>query len=94
MKINSNTPLTQAQTADQTKAGQRAQGNAVTKPEGSPSAIAHISQAASDSSKDVNAVKVNELQTAIREGRLEIDPEKIADSLIASVQEMLSKDKE
>jgi negative regulator of flagellin synthesis FlgM len=40
----------------------------------------------------VNAQRVAEIKQAIAEGRFKIDPEKIADGLLASVRQMLTKE--
>ena len=41
----------------------------------------------------VDSARVAEIRQAIAEGRFEINPEKIADGLIASVREMLERNK-
>lgn len=40
---------------------------------------------------DVNIVRVNEIRDALAAGTLKISPERIADGLIASAQELLAK---
>lgn len=40
----------------------------------------------------VNAERVAEIKQAIAEGRFKIDPERIADGLLSSVRQMLTKD--
>lgn len=40
---------------------------------------------------DVNIVRVNEIRDALAAGTLKINPERIADSLIASAHELLAK---
>lgn len=50
-------------------------------------------QLAQSGSADVNVARVAELQQAIREGRLTINPDKIAKGLLASAREMLTAQK-
>lgn len=38
-----------------------------------------------DTSQDIDHAKVDEIRTAIREGRLEINPERIADGLLSKL---------
>ncbi|MFG6176409.1 flagellar biosynthesis anti-sigma factor FlgM [Halomonas sp. THAF12] len=52
--------------------------------------MTHLRQAGTDASHDIDTARVAELREAIREGRLEINPERIADGLIASVQDLLA----
>lgn len=54
-----------------------------------PSATTHLSQGAADASQDIDTVRVEELRDAIREGRLDMRADRIADGLIASVQDLL-----
>ena len=46
-----------------------------------------LSQSSVDSSQDVDTAKVQEIHDAIREGRLEIRADRIADGLIANLNE-------
>ncbi|UXZ53836.1 flagellar biosynthesis anti-sigma factor FlgM [Halomonas sp. 7T] len=46
-----------------------------------------LSQSSVDSSQDVDTAKVQEIRDAIREGRLEIRADRIADGLIANLNE-------
>nr|WP_246392836.1 flagellar biosynthesis anti-sigma factor FlgM [Halomonas organivorans] len=52
--------------------------------------MTHLRQAGTDASRDIDTARVAELREAIREGHLEINPERIADGLIASVQDLLA----
>ncbi|HEY8385778.1 MAG TPA: flagellar biosynthesis anti-sigma factor FlgM [Porticoccaceae bacterium] len=90
MKIDNTTPVSRPLATEQGKASGRPAAT-----EGSttqPAAIAHISQAATDTSRDIDAVKVNQIRQAISEGRLEINTERIADSLIDSLRTLLEND--
>lgn len=55
----------------------------------SPSVIATLNKALVSSSDDIDMEKVNRVRTAIREGRLEINYERIADSLIQNMHEFV-----
>ncbi|WP_075881996.1 flagellar biosynthesis anti-sigma factor FlgM [Vreelandella massiliensis] len=44
-----------------------------------------LSQQSVDTSQDIDQTKVDEIRDAIREGRLEVDPERIANGLLASL---------
>ncbi len=94
MKINNSTPLSRMQQPDQTKVGGKPEQPGTDKTQSSPSAIAHLSQAINDSSQDIDSLRVNELKDAIRDGRLEIRADKIADSLIESVKDLIASQPE
>ncbi|WP_445001142.1 flagellar biosynthesis anti-sigma factor FlgM [Halomonas mongoliensis] len=55
----------------------------------SPSARTHLSHDAANTSQDIDTARVDEIREAIREGRLEIHAERIADGLIENVKELL-----
>lgn len=59
----------------------------------SPAAVTHLNQSISDSSQDIDAVRVAELKEAIRDGRLQINADIIADKLIASAQALIQDEK-
>lgn len=52
----------------------------------------HLAQL-SNTDGDINIVRVNEIRDALAQGTLKINPERIADGLIASAQELVSKSK-
>ncbi|MBE0490271.1 MAG: flagellar biosynthesis anti-sigma factor FlgM [Halomonas sp.] len=58
-----------------------------------PAARTHLSHGAPDASQDIDTARVAEIREAIREGKLEIHAERIADGLIANVRELLGQDK-
>ena len=93
MKINNLTPLNPLPKPEQGKSISK-DGAAAAEGSGSkPSAVVtHLHQAARDSSQDIDTARVNEIREAIKEGRLEINSEKIADSLIDSVRNMLEQE--
>ncbi|MCE8025818.1 MULTISPECIES: flagellar biosynthesis anti-sigma factor FlgM [Halomonadaceae] len=86
MKINNQNPLTRP---TQTQPREEAQPVKGATPSGQqdpgPSAATHLSQKATDASRDIDKARVEEIREAIREGRLEIRAERIADSLIESL---------
>ncbi len=86
MKINSQNPLTPPSKTTPREETQPVKG---TTPPGQqdpgPSAATHLSQKATDASRDIDMARVDEIREAIREGRLEIRADRIADSLIESL---------
>lgn len=83
-RFNGETPRTAGRPAGPDGAA----GSAAT----SPAAVTHLSQSISDTSQDIDATRVAELKEAIREGRLQINAEVIADKLIASAQALVQDD--
>lgn len=90
MKIDNTTSLSPLQQTDKGKAGSRPQQADSARADAAPGTVTHLSHAALDGSQDIDTLRVEELQAAIREGRLEINADKIADKLIASVQDLLA----
>lgn len=97
MKINSNIgSVGNANTAGRTKAaGQAAQTPAPQAGEkvALSSLSAALQQASALSAQDqiVDAAKVAEIKQAIAEGRFQVKPERVADGLLESVRQMLSR---
>lgn len=57
------------------------------------STVSHVNAAASrNASQDVDSARVGKIRQAILEGRLQINAERIADGLIASVREQFEQD--
>ncbi|RUO23665.1 flagellar biosynthesis anti-sigma factor FlgM [Aliidiomarina iranensis] len=54
-----------------------------------PAAVTHFSPELENTSQDIDMARVNELKEAIRDGKLDIRADKIADGLIDSVRELL-----
>ncbi|WP_458525010.1 flagellar biosynthesis anti-sigma factor FlgM [Onishia taeanensis] len=91
MKIDSSQSLTHLQQTDQPPTGKAAAaGNAPASAASTSASVAHLSQGSQNVSEDIDTARVEELRLAISEGRLEIDADKIADGLIASVQDLLN----
>lgn len=94
MKIDNHHPLPRPGQAEPRDDTRKIQGSdRAHQQDDGPSATTHLSQAATDTSQDIDTVRVEELREAIREGRLDIRADRIADGLIASVKDLLdSKD--
>ncbi|MFA5677482.1 MAG: flagellar biosynthesis anti-sigma factor FlgM [Pseudomonas sp.] len=89
MKIDNSTPISRLPQPETGKADARPAGSATgAAPAGT---VSHLSEAATDTSKDIDPARVAEIRRAISEGRLEIHPEKIADGLINSVRSLLGE---
>lgn len=90
MKIDNTTLITTAQQTSKSNGSSKAQSTGASSASPTPGTVTHLSERANDSSYDINSVRVAELQQAIKSGQLEINAEKIADSLIASVRDLLA----
>ncbi|WP_202796067.1 flagellar biosynthesis anti-sigma factor FlgM [Idiomarina sp. A28L] len=90
MKINGMQPLPVTPSSEQGKSTGKTSGagNANQTAE-TPAAVTHFSPALENTSQDIDMARVNELKEAIRDGRLDIRADQIADSLIDSVRELL-----
>lgn len=86
------------QTSDATRAsnsggGKSQPAGAIMSSSGTPVALSttarHLAQLSS-ADGDINIVRVNEIRDALAQGTLKIDPERIADGLIASAQELIT----
>ncbi|MFG6158723.1 flagellar biosynthesis anti-sigma factor FlgM [Halomonas sp. 1390] len=90
MKIDNLHPLPRAGQAEPRDESRKAEGaNRAPRQDAGPSATTHLSQGATDASQDIDTARVEELREAIREGRLDVRAERIADGLIASAQDLL-----
>lgn len=78
--------LLQQQQTGATQRGNNAAGPAADNPTGSVN-VTHLSQGLQDASQDIDEARVAEIRQAIADGRLQINPEKIAAGLIASLQQ-------
>lgn len=89
MKINSQNPLPQPTSTTPREEPQPAKGaERSSQSEAGPAAQTHLRQSAIDPSHDIDSARVEEIREAIREGRLEIRADRIADALLKSLQEM------
>ncbi|WP_302139222.1 flagellar biosynthesis anti-sigma factor FlgM [Halomonas alkalicola] len=95
MKIDNHNPLIRTGQTPGRDEAQKVKG-AIQQPathDAEPAARTHLSHGAADASQDIDTARVAEIREAIREGRLEIHAERIADGLIANVRELLGHDK-
>ncbi|MFU8783863.1 flagellar biosynthesis anti-sigma factor FlgM [Aliidiomarina sp.] len=92
MKINGMQPLPVSNQHEQSKTSSKSSAAATSQtPAAGPAAVTHFSQALENTSQDIDMARVDELKQAIRDGKLDIRADKIADSLIDSVREMLDQ---
>lgn len=89
MKVNGINSTPMAGQTEQQKSPQKGQSKEAG---ASQSAVTHLSQAVQDTSKDINASRVAEIQEAIRNGELQVDADKIAAGLLQNVSELLGED--
>lgn len=90
MKVDNHQPLRSGSLEQRQPVRKPAEGDAAASTADGPAAATHLRQGSADTSQDIDAARVAEVRDAIREGRLEINPERIADGLIASVQDLLT----
>lgn len=92
MKINGISPPGQAGQTDRPRNdAQPAQATDSAGNTAGPAAISHIDPTGGTGSQDVNSARVEEIRQAIADGRLEFRAERIADQLVASVEELLGR---
>ncbi|MDR5898761.1 flagellar biosynthesis anti-sigma factor FlgM [Halomonas vilamensis] len=85
MKVdNVNSLLRPSQTQPRDETQKANVGNAANAKQASADAT-RLSQQHVDTSQDIDLAKVDEIRDAIREGKLDIDPERIASGLLASL---------
>lgn len=92
MKIDNHNPLIRTGQTPAREEAQKVKGATGQPPAArgdGPAARTHLSHDASNASQDIDTARVEEIREAIREGRLEINADRIADGLIANVQELL-----
>jgi|TARA_R110000796_G_scaffold90218_1_gene194028 negative regulator of flagellin synthesis FlgM len=83
--INSLLRSSQAQQRDET---QKADSVSPVAPGGAARESTQLSQSSIDESQDVDTAKVEEIRDAIREGRLEMRADRIAEGLIANLKDL------
>lgn len=94
MKIDNIHSLLRTNQAPQREETQKAS------PAKAPDAAAHsssttqLSQNGVGDSQDIDVARVEEIRAAIREGRMEINADRIADGLIANLKETLGDDQQ
>ncbi|WP_299595908.1 flagellar biosynthesis anti-sigma factor FlgM [uncultured Microbulbifer sp.] len=90
MKIQNMTQLTPASTLREKPASGPSESVQTTGQPGAPSNITQLHQPTADSSQDIDAPRVEELREAIASGKFDIRADRIAEGLIASLQEQTS----
>ncbi|WP_228517737.1 flagellar biosynthesis anti-sigma factor FlgM [Aliidiomarina indica] len=89
MKVNGIQSLPLTNQTDQGKQAGKSGATDKAASASTPGAVTHLSQTLDNTSQDIDMARVEELREAIRDGKLDIRADKIADSLIDSVREML-----
>ncbi|AVI61828.1 flagellar biosynthesis anti-sigma factor FlgM [Halomonas sp. GFAJ-1] len=87
MKIDNINPLLRSNQAQQRDDVQKVSGAKPVEAASAAKESTQLSQSRVDSSQDIDMAKVQEIRDAIREGRLEIRADRIADGLIANLNE-------
>ncbi|MFO8044943.1 MAG: flagellar biosynthesis anti-sigma factor FlgM [Halomonas sp.] len=94
MKINNHNPLIRTGQPQARDDAQKVKGaSQPTSRHAEPAAKTHLSHEAANASQDIDVARVAEIREAIRDGRLEIHADRIADGLIDNVRELLGHDK-
>ncbi|SBR52403.1 MULTISPECIES: flagellar biosynthesis anti-sigma factor FlgM [unclassified Halomonas] len=88
MKIdNVNNPLLRSNHAQQRDETQKAENSPSAAADAEAKDSTQLSTLSADDTHDIDSTKVEEIRDAIRDGRLEIRADRIADGLIANLRE-------
>lgn len=88
MNIDNINPLLRTNQTQQREETQKANSVTPAAPGGTTRESTQLSQSSIDESQDIDTVKVEEIRDAIREGRLEMRADRIADGLIANLKDL------
>lgn len=88
MKIDNLNPLFRSNPAQQRDDAQKVGGSKPSETGNTTREATQLSQSSIDSSQDIDMAKVEEIREAIREGRLEVRADRIADGLIANLKDL------
>ncbi|WP_394425999.1 flagellar biosynthesis anti-sigma factor FlgM [Vreelandella stevensii] len=88
MKIDNLNPLVRTNQAQQREDAQKVTGPKTPDTGNTTRESTQLSQFSADGSQDIDMAKVQEIRDAIREGRMEIRADRIADGLIANLKEL------
>ncbi|WP_311065980.1 flagellar biosynthesis anti-sigma factor FlgM [Halomonas sp. DWK9] len=88
MKIDNLNPLLRNTPAQQRDDAQKVAGTKPSEADNATREATQLSQSSIDSSQDIDMAKVQEIRDAIREGRLEVRADRIADGLIANLKDL------
>lgn len=90
MKIDSSLPGAGRTQVDGKGSGLRVRRNEAADSPPATASVTHLNQSSeTDSTQDIDMARVAEIRQAISEGRLQLRPERIADGLIKSAQDLL-----
>ena len=87
MKIDNLNPLLRNTPAQQRDDAQKVSEAKQPETSNTSREATQLSQSSIDSSQDIDMAKVQEIRDAIREGRLEVRADRIADGLIANLKD-------
>ena len=87
MKIDNLNPLLRNTPAQQRDDAQKVSEAKQSETGNTTREATQLSQSSIDSSQDIDMAKVQEIRDAIREGRLEVRADRIADGLIANLKD-------
>lgn len=88
MNIDNINPLLRSNQAQQRDETQKANSVPPAAPGGTTRESTQLSQSNIDESQDIDSARVEEIRDAIREGRLEMRAERIAEGLIANLKDL------
>ncbi len=98
MKVNGFQPPNSVSQTEQNRSSQATRNTSAadkSKASGAPGdVVTHFSQLPQDASQDIDMARVEELRQAIRDGRLSMNTENIADSLLRSMNDGLTGEAE
>lgn len=88
MKIDNLNPLVRTNQVQQREDAQKVTGPKTPDTDNTTREPTQLSQFSADGSQDIDMARVQEIRDAIREGRMEIRADRIADGLIANLKEL------
>lgn len=88
MKIDNINSLLRSNQTQQRDETQKAESVTPATPGGTTRESTQLSQSATDETQDIDAARVEEIRDAIREGRLEMRADRIAEGLIANLKDL------
>lgn len=88
MKIDNINSLLRSNQVQQRDETQKASSVTPATSEGSARESTQLSQSSIDETQDIDTAKVEEIRNAIREGRLEMHADRIAEGLIANLKDL------
>lgn len=88
MKIDNINSLLRSNQTQQRDETQKAESVTPATPGGTTRESTQLSQSATDETQDIDAARVEEIRDAIREGRLEMRADRIAEGLMANLKDL------